>query len=101
MEEKTLRESRASVALICRHHGDDVQWLARWNKNWSCYYFVGGHKHDDETYYECLVRELKEELGITGDKDFSALEEPVARLEYTAWSKSGRSGRSARRKSQG
>jgi len=88
MVEKKRRESRAAVALICRRKGNENQWLTRWNKNWQCYYFIGGHKLDGESYRECMMREIREELGIRREDGFTVSPEACARLEYAAHSKS-------------
>ena len=90
MAENHRRKSTAAVALICRRQDGEAQWLARWNKHWKCYYFVGGHKRDDETFFDCLVREIKEELGISAEQDFTVAPQPLAHLEYVAWSRSAK-----------
>lgn len=82
------RQSQGAAALICRHRNGRCEWLTRWNEKWASYYFVGGHKHEDETFAQCLVREIKEELGIDLGKDFVMADRPVAHLEYTAPSRS-------------
>jgi len=83
-----LRKSIASVALICRQWNGEVRWLARWNKNWGCYNFVGGHKHDDETFRECVIREICEELELEEDRDFRVGAAPQVHVNYVAWSES-------------
>jgi len=90
MAEQSRRQSLASVALIHRRLNGRTEWLARWNRNWRCYYFVGGHKRDGETFLDCLVREIREELGIEQDRDYQVTSEPLARLEYTAYSRSAK-----------
>lgn len=59
-----MRLSEAAVALIRREHDGPTLWLAQWNQNWRTYTFVGGHRWPEETFRECLVRELGEELGV-------------------------------------
>jgi len=90
MAEQARRQSLASVALIHRRLNGRMEWLARWNRNWRCYYFVGGHKHDGETFLDCLVREIREELGIEQERDYRVASAPLARLEYTAYSRSAK-----------
>jgi len=58
------RSSSAAVALIRREDRDGVKWLAQWNMNWRHYFFVGGHKEDDESFRECVVRKIEDELGL-------------------------------------
>lgn len=43
------------------------------------YYFLGGHVDGDESDYECLVREIKEEAGIDYDPKIS---EPLVSIKY-------------------
>lgn len=43
------------------------------------YYFLGGHVDGDESDYECLVREIKEEAGIDYDPKIN---EPVVSIKY-------------------
>lgn len=91
MSPEALRESVASIALICRKWDGHLWWLARWNRNWDCYNFVGGHKHDDETFRECVIREIGEELGLEEGRDFRVDADPVTHLDYVAWSEKSRS----------
>ena len=60
------------------------------NESWQRYSLVGGHKREDETFRECLIREIREELGLTEGVHFHAGAEPVARLEFEAWSERAR-----------
>lgn len=90
MTDPIRRQSLAGVALICRRNRGAIEWMARWNRNWKCYYFVGGHKHDDESFLDCVVREIHEELAIERDKDYTVAEQPIARVQYTAKSRSAK-----------
>ena len=90
MADKETRESVGSVALICRRADGKRYWLARWNKNWACYYFVGGHRRDGESYRDCLVREVEEELGLAEGRDYRLGTEPLKHVEYEAWSRSAK-----------
>jgi len=78
------RQSEASVALICRIEQGQPRWLARWNKNWKCFYFIGGHKHDDETFLECLKREMQEELSVSAGTHYTVSDTPIACIDYLA-----------------
>ncbi|HUG92277.1 MAG TPA: NUDIX domain-containing protein, partial [Planctomycetaceae bacterium] len=82
-----MRQSAAALALICREEHGRGLWLARWNARWEAYAFVGGHKRPEETFRQCLVRELGEELGLR-DGEFTVRGAAPVRLEYSAWSKS-------------
>jgi 8-oxo-dGTP pyrophosphatase MutT (NUDIX family) len=43
------------------------------------YYFLGGHVENNESDYECLVREIKEEAGIDYDPKIN---EPIVSIKY-------------------
>lgn len=50
---------------------------------------MGGHRHEDETFRECLVREILEELHLMEWTHYRVLPpEPLSHLEYSAWSES-------------
>lgn len=85
-----MRRSLASLALIQRESAGQTLTLVQWNANWKRFSLVGGHKHDDETFRECLIRELAEELGLRGDTDLAVSEQPIIQTEYTCWSESAR-----------
>jgi 8-oxo-dGTP pyrophosphatase MutT (NUDIX family) len=63
-------------------------WLAQWNEKWKSFNFIGGHKEESESFRECIVREIEEELHIVPGRDFSIDNEPLSHLEYGAWSES-------------
>jgi 8-oxo-dGTP pyrophosphatase MutT (NUDIX family) len=85
-----MRQSQAAVALIRRIDVRRTLWLARWNRRWRAFHFVGGHKRPRETFRECLLREIAEELALREEVDFLAALEPIAHLEYDAWSRSAK-----------
>jgi 8-oxo-dGTP pyrophosphatase MutT (NUDIX family) len=82
-----MRQSEAALAIIRRPGRSSPEYLTRWNEKWQALNFVGGHRHLDESFRDCMLRELAEELGpaATGAR---VGEKPLARLEYTAFSKS-------------
>jgi 8-oxo-dGTP pyrophosphatase MutT (NUDIX family) len=81
------RRSQAALAVVCRPGPDGAPlWLAQWNAHWQRYHFVGGHRRPDETFRQCLLREIAEELHLTEGTDFEADEQPLAHVEYVAWS---------------
>jgi 8-oxo-dGTP pyrophosphatase MutT (NUDIX family) len=81
-----MRNSVAAIALIQREVQGHTEWLARWNSNWNAFSFVGGHKDERETFRDCLIREVIEELGLEPDADFHVAELPQSHLEYAGWS---------------
>jgi len=83
-----MRQSLAAIALIQRNQHGQRQWLAQWNTNWRRYSFVGGHKHPDESFRQCVIREIGEELQLAANSDFLVADEPLARVDYAAWSES-------------
>jgi hypothetical protein len=86
-----MRQSVAAFAIICQQQrGTDMCWLAQWNRRWQCFNFVGGHKKLLESYRQCLIRELAEELPVMEDRDCRVGEQALDRLQYTAFSRSAR-----------
>jgi 8-oxo-dGTP pyrophosphatase MutT (NUDIX family) len=84
-----MRRSEGAWALITRRFGQEDCWLARWNPRWVRYSFVGGHRHPGETFRDCIVREVCEELNLANGKDYTIAEpEPLTRFVYNAWSRS-------------
>ena len=81
-----MRTSIAALAVIRRWCEGRPQWLVQWNQAWQCLALIGGHKHADESFRDCVVREAAEELHLVPGADFCAAAKPLARLEYTAWS---------------
>ncbi len=90
MGEPLLRQSTASVALIRRVEQARTLWLAQWNSRWNHFHFVSGHKYPTESFRECLVRELGEELGLREQTDFVISDEAPTPIEFQEWSLSAR-----------
>ena len=82
-----LRRSEGGIALIERTVGGKREWLAQWNENWGAFFFVAGHRHPGETFRECVVREIEEELGLTS-QECPVATSPVYHREYRAPSRS-------------
>src|SRR5262249_12766629 len=84
-----MRTSVAAFALFRRAAPDGrVEYLAQWNAGWNAFHFVGGHKHDDESFRDCCVREVREELGLVEGQGFRVAAERRSRLRYVHWSES-------------
>jgi 8-oxo-dGTP pyrophosphatase MutT (NUDIX family) len=84
------RRSIAAVALIRRRDAGQTVHLTQWNPKWQALYFVSGHKRPTETFRECIVREIGEELGLVSDVDCRLPDEPVGQLRFQAWSEAAR-----------
>lgn len=81
-----LRHSEGGIALIERIVDGEKQWLAQWNDKWKAFFFVGGHREDHETFRECVIREVCEELELQ-PTDFIVASTVSDRLEYIATSR--------------
>jgi 8-oxo-dGTP pyrophosphatase MutT (NUDIX family) len=85
-----MRTSVAAVALFRRAAAEGgVEYLAQWNDTWGAFNFVAGHR-EDESFHDCCVREIGEELNLVEGRDFRLAAEPVACLRYAAWSESAK-----------
>lgn len=80
-----LRTSEGGIALIERTVNGEKQWLAQWNETWKAFFFVGGHRESNETFRECVVREIREELELE-PSELTVSDSPTQRLEYIATS---------------
>ena len=65
-----------AIALIQRNQHGQRQWLAQWNTSWQRYSFVGGHKRLDESFRQCVIREIGEELQLAEGSEFLVADEP-------------------------
>lgn len=83
-----MRRSVASMALIRCETETQTLWLAQWNEASNSFSFVGGQKHDHESFRECLVREIADQLGFHEGKDVLVASAPLEHLEYTEVSRS-------------
>jgi len=81
------RSSEGGLAMIRRTVDGHTQWLAQWNEGWQALFLVGGHREGDESFRDCVVREVQEELDLKPD-DFSVAADPAHRLTYQAFSQS-------------
>ncbi len=83
-----MRTSVGAYALIRRAAGGAEEWLTNWNEGWKALNLVGGHREKFESFRECCIREIVEELGLDAAADFRVAPKPEARLEYVADSRS-------------
>jgi len=84
-----MRTSEAGLALFKRlKEGGAVEYLTQWNENWQMFSLIGGHVEAGESFHQCCVREVAEELELTPEVDFSLGSDPLLpQREYTAMSK--------------
>ncbi|MFO0952828.1 MAG: NUDIX hydrolase [Isosphaeraceae bacterium] len=90
---RPTRESTGSLALITRDAPEGsaapgTLYLAQWNLSWRALNLVGGHREGGESFRDCLVREIGEELGLAEGEDFVVDDVPPVRLEFDAFSDS-------------
>jgi 8-oxo-dGTP pyrophosphatase MutT (NUDIX family) len=85
-----MRKSEASLAVIRCPRETGSRWMALWNVKWDAFHFVGGHRRPGESFRDCLVREIFEELGLRDGIDCHVAPTPLAHLAYTAWSNHAR-----------
>lgn len=85
-----MRISEASLALITRVNAQgETEYLTQWNEKWHAYSLIGGHREEGESFRECCIREVEEELGLTRDVDFILTDSPInPSLRFTGFSRS-------------
>ena len=81
-----MRKSTGALAYLIRNRDEHPELLAQWNEGWQSYSFVGGHKRNEESFRECVIREVNEELRIDEGSEFLVEPTALSHLEYTAWS---------------
>jgi hypothetical protein len=91
-DDAAMRVSEAALALITRVDAQgEMEYLSQWNEKWQAYALVGGHRENGESFRDCCLREIEEELALLRNVDFTIAAEPlVPRIEFTAFSKSAK-----------
>lgn len=66
-KDKSHNQKRVKLTIMCMLYKDDGSFLVlnRLKKDWPGLTFPGGHVEDDELIIETVVREMKEETGLT------------------------------------
>lgn len=73
-----MRISEAALALITRVNAqDEAEYLTQWNEKWQAYSLIGGHREEGESFRECCLREVEEELGLKRIADFTVAAKSV------------------------
>ncbi len=85
-----MRQSQGALALIRRPGPGGTEYLLQWNAKWRALHLVGGHRRPDESFRDCLCRELAEELRLSPGAGARVADRPLAHLEYTDFSESAR-----------
>ena len=63
------RSGRAELAVLCLiKDGDKVLLQNRVKKDWPGYTLPGGHVECGESFVDAVIREMKEETGLTAGK---------------------------------
>ena len=81
-----MRVSEAGLALIRRVGADgSAEYLTQWSARWARFSLVGGHVEPGESFRECCVREVAEELELVAGVGFRVAPEAVGPVcEYRA-----------------
>jgi 8-oxo-dGTP pyrophosphatase MutT (NUDIX family) len=85
-----MRISEAAFALITRVNAQgEAEYLTQWNEKWHAYSMIGGHREEGESFRECCIREVQEELGLVPGSDIHIADTPLRPAdEFTEFSQS-------------
>lgn len=66
-KDKSHSQKRVKLTIMCMVYKDDGSFLVenRLKKDWPGLTFPGGHVEDEEMIEDAVVREMKEETGLT------------------------------------
>lgn len=81
------RKSDAALAWITRVNASrETEYLTQWNSGWSAYSLIGGHVEPGESFRQCCLREIEEEL-LSKASDCQLAPYPYATLRFREFSK--------------
>ena len=66
-KDKSHQQKRIKLTIMCMVYKDDGSFLVenRLKKDWPGLTFPGGHVEDEEMIEDAVIREMKEETGLT------------------------------------
>lgn len=80
-----MRRASAAFAWIERPSPEGPRVLTQWNRKWQAFNLIGGQREAGESFRECALREIVEELGVSATQ-FDVSAEPIAQLDFSAYS---------------
>jgi len=81
------RKSEAALAWITRVNSSrGIEYLTQWNDAWQAFSLIGGHVEDGETFQQCCIREIEEELECSPD-EIVVDDVPICTLRFRERSK--------------
>lgn len=85
-----MRTSQAALAIITRISSlGNPEYLTQWNNAWNAYSLIGGHVEEGETFQQCCIREVAEEL-VCGPDSITAAPYPYATLRFREFSRAAK-----------
>ncbi len=85
-----MRTSQAALALITQVNSQgETEYLTQWNNAWQAYSLVGGHAEEGETFQQCCIREVAEELECD-EHTVMAAPYPCATLRFCEFSRAAK-----------
>lgn len=85
-----MRTSQAALAIITRVSSfGQTEYLSQWNNAWQAYSLIGGHVEEEETFQQCCIREVAEELECD-EQTITATPYPYATLRFREFSRAAK-----------
>ena len=85
-----MRASNAALAIVTRVNSlGSAEYLTQWNNRWQAYSLIGGHVEEGETFQQCCIREVAEELECD-QHSIAAAPYPYATLRFREFSRAAK-----------